>query len=38
LLALRQAASVQGLIFVALIVAYALVGLTVDRRCRARMR
>ena len=36
LLALRQPAPVQALIFAALIVAYVLAGLTVDRRWRAR--
>jgi UDP-N-acetylmuramyl pentapeptide phosphotransferase/UDP-N-acetylglucosamine-1-phosphate transferase len=36
LLALRQPAPVQALIFAALIVAYVLAGLAVDRRWRAR--
>jgi UDP-GlcNAc:undecaprenyl-phosphate/decaprenyl-phosphate GlcNAc-1-phosphate transferase len=36
LLALRQPAPIQVLIFAALIVAYVLAGLTVDRRWRAR--
>jgi len=36
LLALRQSAPIQAAIFAALIVAYVLAGLTVDRRWRAR--